>query len=160
VFNIVLYQPEIPPNTGNIIRLCANSGCNLHLIEPLGFNLDDKHVRRAGLDYEMQKKPLQYASFDDFLNSFQTIALKNEATVYLCSTKASTPYSSVSFKPGDSFVFGPETRGLPSEILDRFSDNQKITIPMVPLSRSLNLANSVAIIVYEAWRQQRFTCNP
>lgn len=156
MFNIVLYQPEIPPNTGNIIRLCANTGCRLHLIEPMGFNLEDKHVRRAGLDYEMQRKPLRYASFNDFLNTIQASSHTKKSTIYLCSTKVSTVYSDVHFKSGDSFVFGPETRGLPIEILNQFPDNQKITIPMVPLSRSLNLSNSVSIILYEAWRQQGF----
>lgn len=152
MFNIVLYQPEIPPNTGNIIRLCVNTGCNLHLIQPLGFSLSEKHLKRANLDYEMSTPPLLYPSFE----AYQQQAASNLSTLYLCTTKAETLYTDIHFKPGDSIVFGPETRGLPGEILTQYSDAQKILIPMQPLARSLNLANAVAIVVYEAWRQQGF----
>ena len=155
MFNIVLYQPEIPPNTGNIMRLCANTGAKLHLIEPLGFSLSDKEMKRANLDYEMITRPTLHASFQDFLDSAGLKNIQPDAkTLYLCSTKARTIYSNVRYKPGDYFLFGPETRGLPTEILDTFPAQQKITIPMQPNARSLNLANSVAVIVYEAWRQQ------
>ncbi len=168
MFNIVLYEPEIPPNTGNIIRLCSNTGCALHLIEPLGFELTDKHLKRAGLDYELSSPLARYPNFDSYLkavkkakiDAVETGTAKTETaqigTVYLCSTKAETNYASVSFQPGDSFVFGPETRGLPSELLMNFPSTQKIRIPLQPNSRSLNLSNAVAIIVYEAWRQQHF----
>ncbi len=150
MFNIVLYQPEIPPNTGNIMRLCVNTKCSLHLIEPLGFNLADKHLKRANLDYTMATLPKIYSSFQDFEISYAS------STIYLCSTKANTLYTDVHFQPGDSLVFGPETRGLPTEILQRYSHQQKILIPMQPDSRSLNLSNAVAVVVYEAWRQQAF----
>jgi tRNA (cytidine/uridine-2'-O-)-methyltransferase len=150
MFNIVLYQPEIPPNSGNIIRLCANTGCALHLIEPLGFELTDKHLKRAGLDYCMPKTLERYESFEKYLET------KNLNSIYLCTTKANTLYSDVSFQPGDTLVFGPETRGLPASILEAFPEHQKLKIPMIHSSRSLNLSNSVAVIVYEAWRQNRF----
>jgi tRNA (cytidine/uridine-2'-O-)-methyltransferase len=153
MFNIVLYQPEIPPNTGNIIRLCSNTGCKLHLIQPLGFQLDDKQLKRAGLDYLLHDPLAQYPSFDACLNN-----IHNHSKIYLCSSKAKTNYSQVVYQPGDSFVFGPETRGLPDSILSQFPESQKITIPMQPNSRSLNLSNAVAVIVYEAWRQQQFKC--
>lgn len=150
MFNITLYQPEIPPNTGNIMRLCVNTGCNLHLIKPLGFSLSDKHVKRANLDYEMSLSPSLYDSFEDFEQT------QRASSIYLCSTKATTLYTDVDFKPNDTFVFGPETRGIPQAILNCYASAQKILIPMRQNSRSLNLANSVAIIVYEAWRQQGF----
>ncbi len=153
MFNIVLYEPEIPPNTGNIIRLCSNTGCSLHLIEPLGFELTDKHLRRAGLDYELTKPLIRYESFDNYLKEVK------RGTVYLCSTKAQMNYTNFSFNPGDSFVFGPETRGLPEDLLKNFPTAQKIRIPLQPNSRSLNLSNAVAIIVYEAWRQNDFITN-
>lgn len=162
MFNIVLYQPEIPPNTGNIMRLSANTGCKLHLIEPLGFSFDDKHLRRAGLDYILPYPPIFHQSFDDYCkyNSLQLSNLKiasvAHSTIYLCSTKGSCIYADIAYKPGDSFIFGPETRGLPEAILQSFPSNQKIKIPMKAPSRSLNLANAVSIIVYEAWRQQGF----
>ena len=147
MFNIILFQPEIPPNTGNIIRLCANTGCSLHLIEPLGFHLTDKHLRRAGLDHIHNIQIKRYDSLTQYLETVDT------SRVFLCTTKASQIYTSVSFKPQDSFVFGSETKGLPNEILNNFSDKQKIKIPMISQSRSLNLSNAVAVIVYEGWRQ-------
>lgn len=150
MFNIVLYQPEIPPNTGNIIRLASNMGATLHLIEPLGFLLDDKHLKRAGLDYKLSSPLLRYSSFDDFIS--QNLSLH----IYLCSTKAKTIYSDHVFAENDAFVFGSETKGLPNDLLDKYNDSQKIRIPMVENSRSLNLSNAVAVIVYEAWRQLEF----
>ena len=152
MFNIVLYQPEIPPNTGNIMRLCANTGCALHLIEPLGFELSDKYLKRANLDYVMDRFPKLYSSFEEFE------AAHPYSTIYLCSTKSKTVYTDARFQAGDSLVFGPETRGLPQEIMQRYCDSQKVLIPMQPGARSLNLSNSVAIVTYEAWRQQGFVC--
>jgi len=153
VFHIALFQPEIPPNTGNIIRLCANTGCTLHLIKPLGFEISDKHLKRAGLDYAKNVSIHYYENFDDFEKQMQQIS----ATLYLCSTKSETLYTTPDYQPGDIFVFGPETRGLPESILNRFPDNQKIKIPMQPHSRSLNLSNAVSVIVFDAWRQNNFS---
>ena len=150
MFNIVLYEPEIPPNTGNIIRLCANTGAQLHLIRPLGFELDDKRLRRAGLDYREWASMKVHDSWQDFLTTAKP------KRIYACTTKGSHNYSDVKYKAGDVLVFGPETRGLPNEMLDGFPAEQKIRIPMVQDSRSLNLSNSVAVILYEAWRQQVF----
>lgn len=150
MFNIVLYQPEIPPNTGNIVRLCANTGASLHLIEPLGFHLTDKHFKRAGLDYNAAMVLKRYCSFDAYLENYK------DSSIYLCTTKAENSYTSISFKPGDTLVFGPETRGLPNQILTSFPESQKIKIPMQANSRSLNLSNAVSIILYEALRQQSF----
>ena len=167
MFNIVLYEPEIPPNTGNIMRLCVNTGCDLHLIEPLGFSISDKHLKRANLDYEMLSKPKTYKSFEDFLQQYlrgfdnhSSIPNPNNKTyknLYFCSTKGSTCYTDIHFKPNDTFIFGPETRGLPQDLLDKYPAEQKIYIPMQANARSLNLSNAVAVIVYEAWRQQNFT---
>ncbi len=151
MFNIVLYQPEIPPNTGNIMRLCANTGCRLHLIEPLGFSLSDKYLKRANLDYEMGEAPKRYKTFEDYLVEHP------DSRLYFCTTKGKTVYSTLHFQKGDSFIFGPETRGLPPTILDKYSPLQKIVIPMQTNTRSLNLSNSVAVIVYEAWRQNNFS---
>lgn len=151
MFNIILYQPEIPPNTGNIIRLCANTGASLHLIEPLGFDLtDNKQVKRSGLDYHDIASVRQYPSLNDcFLeNDFKQ--------VYAISTKGSVLYHEVEFHAGDALLFGPETRGLPESLLHNMVKNNILRIPMVSDSRSLNLSNSVAVVVYEAWRQLRF----
>jgi tRNA (cytidine(34)-2'-O)-methyltransferase len=150
MLNIALYEPEIPPNTGNIIRLCANSGAKLHLIEPLGFALDDKKMRRAGLDYTEFTELSIYKSFDAFLQEVRG------QRIFACSTKGSCRYSDAKFQTGDILLFGPETRGLPKAILDSLPKEQVITIPMMPNSRSLNLSNSAAIILYEAWRQLDF----
>lgn len=150
MFHIVLYQPEIPPNTGTVMRLAANTGCQLHLIEPLGFFLDDKRLKRAGLDYQMIHNLKRHADFDTYLNAH------TQPTIYLCSTKAKKCYTDVHFKPGDSLVFGPETRGLPEELLQQYPAEQKIKIPMSPEGRSLNLATAVSIVTYEAWRQNDF----
>ncbi len=150
VLHIVLYQPEIPPNTGNIIRLCANTGAKLHLIEPLGFELDDRKLRRAGLDYHEWAAVKTYASLDQFT------ALVKPNRLLLCSTKGGTCYAELTFEPGDALVFGPETRGLPAELLHSVPTNRRLRIPMNKGSRSLNLSNAVAIIFYEAWRQLDF----
>lgn len=147
MFNIVLYQPEIPPNTGNIIRLCANTGCNLHLIEPLGFKLEDKQLRRAGLDYHEWAQVKTYRSIDE---------LKPENAVYALSTKGQKHYHQTAFKAGDFLVFGPETRGLPEDYLNSLAQDHVLRLPMLEHSRSLNLSNTVAIVTYEALRQNQF----
>lgn len=147
MLHIALYQPEIPPNTGNIIRLCANSGAQLHLIHPLGFALDDKRMLRAGLDYHEWASVLHYANWDEFIQ-------KNaNRRLFCCSTKSQTSYSEVVYQDDDILLFGPETRGLPAELLQ---NHPSIRIPMKETSRSLNLSNSVAIILFEAWRQLDF----
>lgn len=150
MFNIVLFEPEIPPNTGNIIRLCANTGSQLHLIRPLGFEPNDKQLRRAGLDYGDWLKIKMYDSFADFM------AQHKGKRVYACSTKGGAFYHEVEYEAGDVFLMGPETRGLPSDILTHADISQVIKIPMVPNNRSLNLSNATAIILYEAWRQNEF----
>ncbi len=147
MFDIALYEPEIAPNTGNIIRLCANTGCRLHLIEPLGFDLQEKKLRRAGLDYKDLTDVTRHADFDAFLN-----AVKGKR-VMACTTKGSRPHSELTFREGDVLLFGPETRGLPAEIIEATPTERRLRIPMIPTSRSLNLSNSVAVIAYEAWRQ-------
>jgi tRNA (cytidine/uridine-2'-O-)-methyltransferase len=151
MFNVVLFEPEIPPNTGNIIRLCANTGAKLHLIKPLGFSLTDAKLKRAGLDYPEWATIQIHDDFDMFKAS---CAAKN---FYACSTKGSRFYSDASFKKEDALIFGPESRGLPLTILHLFPNENIIKIPMQPQSRSLNLSNAVAIILYEAWRQHNFT---
>jgi len=145
--HVALYQPEIPPNTGNIIRLCANSGAQLHLIHPLGFTLEDKRMRRAGLDYHEWANIIHYPTVEAFIEKNST------RRIFACSTKGTTLYHQVSFFDEDMLLFGPETRGLPQELLNQFTI---IRIPMLPQSRSLNLSNSVAIILFEAWRQLGF----
>ena len=150
MFEIVLFEPEIPPNTGNIMRLATNSGCRLHLVEPLGFELDDKQLRRAGLDYR------EYTSVETYPDLGSCLATLSEKRHFAISTKGTTVYSDVSYLPGDVLIFGPETRGLPAAVLAKFADEKKLRIPMRPESRSLNLANAVSILVYEAWRQQGF----
>lgn len=150
MFHCVLYQPEIPPNTGNIIRLCANVGISLHLIHPLGFELNDKQLKRSGLDYHEWVCVQEYDSLTAFLKVIQPKRL------FACSTKGKTCYTKPHYQHGDSFLFGPETRGLPPSVLGQLPTNQVITIPMQPGNRSLNLANAVAVIIYEAWRQLGF----
>lgn len=150
MFDVVLFQPEIPPNTGNVIRLCANCGARLHLIRPLGFAMDHKQLRRAGLDYHEFADVAVHDSLDDFLSRVKP------ARVFACSTKGSRYYTEVSFQAGDALLFGPETRGLPTEILDSLPKEQVLWIPMRPGNRSLNLSNAAALIVYEAWRQLGF----
>lgn len=150
MLKIVLYQPEIPPNTGNIIRLCANSGCSLHLIEPLGFAMDDKRMRRAGLDYREFADVQLYPD----LASFQQA--QDSTRLFAVTTRGSTLYSQVRFQPGDAVVFGPETRGLPDTLLATLQAQQKLRIPMKADSRSLNLSNAVALVAYEGLRQLGF----
>ena len=150
MFHIVLYEPEIPPNTGNIIRLCANTGSRLHLIEPLGFEMDDRKLRRAGLDYREFASVQLHAGLDRFLADVKPNRL------WPCSTRGQQRYDQVAFQPGDALLFGPETRGLPRELLERHGLERVLRLPMRPESRSLNLANSVAVMLFEAWRQQDF----
>ncbi|MEE4192285.1 MAG: tRNA (uridine(34)/cytosine(34)/5-carboxymethylaminomethyluridine(34)-2'-O)-methyltransferase TrmL [Halieaceae bacterium] len=150
MLNIVLYEPEIPPNTGNIIRLCANTGTRLHLVRPLGFELDDKRLRRAGLDYE---EWASVAVHPDWPTCVKTLA---DSTLYAFSTRGTKAYSEARFKEGDSLVFGPETRGLPQALLDSLPPEQRLRIPMLDHSRSLNLSNAAAVVVYDAWRQLGF----
>ncbi|MBK5143960.1 tRNA (uridine(34)/cytosine(34)/5-carboxymethylaminomethyluridine(34)-2'-O)-methyltransferase TrmL [Budviciaceae bacterium BWR-B9] len=147
MLNIVLFEPEIPPNTGNIIRLCANTGFQLHLIEPLGFTWDDKRLRRAGLDYHEFTAIKRHKNYQTF------VANENPARLFALTTKGTPAHSAVSYQPGDYLLFGPETRGLPAEVLDNLPKEQKIRIPMQPNSRSMNLSNAVSVVVYEAWRQ-------
>ena len=150
MFSLILYQPEIPPNTGNIIRLCANTGTALHLVEPLGFDMEEARLRRAGLDYREFARIVTHATLDACL------ARVAPSTLYALSTRGVTVHSAPAYAPGDAFLLGPETRGLPAEILDRYPPSQRIRIPMRPESRSLNLSNCAAVIVYEAWRQQGY----
>jgi len=147
MFNIVLFEPEIPPNTGNIIRLCANTGASLHLIEPLGFTLDDRKLHRAGLDYHEFASVKKYANYADF------IAKNKPERIFACSTKGTKNYFTTEFCSDDFLLFGPETRGLPQEVLADFSAEKIIRIPMLAQSRSLNLSNAVAVVLYEALRQ-------
>lgn len=151
MFHIVLYEPEIPPNTGNIIRLCANSGASLHIIQPAAFSLDDKKLRRAGLDYREFADIKEYKNFAVFQNSVKT------NRVFALSTKGKKYYSETQFEKEDAFLFGPETRGLPNQILQSFPKNQVLRIPMLANSRSLNLSNTAALVLYEAWRQLGFS---
>lgn len=150
VFHIVLFEPEIPPNTGNAIRLSANAGAKLHLIEPLGFEVSEKSLRRAGLDYHKLAHMQIWSSLDAF---FTAVAPPRWFAV---STRGTTRYDSVRYQAGDALVFGPETRGLPAEVLERCPAAQRLRVPMVPGNRSLNLSNTVAVLVYEAWRQHDF----
>jgi len=149
MFDIVLFEPEIPPNTGNVIRLCANTGCRLHLIQPLGFQLDDRQLKRAGLDYH------EFASVQVHVD-WRTLVQLLPGRRFAFSTKATNRFDMVEYRPGDVFVFGPETRGLPSELLASFDPQHRLRLPMVAGSRSLNLSNAVAVVVYEAWRQNGF----
>lgn len=147
---VALYQPEIPPNTGNIIRLCANAGVSLHLIHPLAFDLNEKQCRRAGLDYHELSNVHEYQNYNDFIEQHKN------ARIFACTTKATQSHATPQYQANDIFLFGPETRGLPPEILDNLNPNQKIRIPMQPNSRSLNLSNATAIILYEGLRQLNF----
>jgi tRNA (cytidine/uridine-2'-O-)-methyltransferase len=150
MFEVVLFQPEIPPNTGNAIRLCANTGCRLHLVAPLGFRMDDRELRRAGLDYHEYAQVLVHADWPGLL------AALAGSRLFAFTTKARARFDQVAFRPGDAFVFGPETRGLPAPVLEGFASERRMRLPMVPGSRSLNLSNAVAVVVYEAWRQNGF----
>lgn len=151
MLHVVLFQPEIPPNTGNIIRLCANTGAHLHLIRPLGFALEDRQLRRAGLDYHEWAQVRDYADMDDFHRGVAPTRL------LAFSTRAQRLYTEMTYQDGDALLFGPETRGLPRAILDSLPVDQCLTLPMCPDNRSLNLSNAVAIAVYEVWRQWGFS---
>ncbi|MBA2408920.1 MAG: tRNA (uridine(34)/cytosine(34)/5-carboxymethylaminomethyluridine(34)-2'-O)-methyltransferase TrmL [Gammaproteobacteria bacterium] len=151
MFHIVLFEPEIPPNTGNIMRLCANAGSALHLIEPLGFELDDRRLKRAGLDYRDTVNIRVYRDMREFIESVRP------ARLFACSTKGRNTYSNVRFCASDAFLFGPETRGLPLRMLENLPSERRLRIPMTAGSRSLNLSNAVAIVLFEAWRQCGFT---
>ena len=150
MFSLILYQPEIPPNTGNIIRLCANTGVALHLVEPLGFELDEPRLRRAGLDYREFASVQTHASLDDAL------AAIGDPRVFALSTRGVTRYDAPRYRQGDAFLMGPETRGLPQAVLDSLPEEQRLRLPMRPGNRSLNLSNAAAVVVYEAWRQLGF----
>jgi tRNA (cytidine/uridine-2'-O-)-methyltransferase len=150
MFHIVLYEPEIPPNTGNVIRLAANTGAQLHLVEPLGFSIDDRQLRRAGLDYHEFAPLLVHADWHSCLSALAG------ARLFACSTKASIRHTEPAYAAGDAFVFGRETRGLPEELLQSVPADQRIRLPMRPGNRSLNLSNAVAVTIFEAWRQCGF----
>lgn len=148
--DVLLYQPEIPPNTGNVIRLCANTGARLHLIRPLGFDLEDRQLRRAGLDYH------EYADLRVHDSLDAALAAVAPARLFALSTRGTVRFDQPRYQPGDAFLFGPETRGLPQEVLDALPADHRLRLPMRPDNRSLNLSNTVAVMVFEAWRQQGF----
>ena len=152
MFHVVLVEPEIPPNTGNVIRLCANTGAQLHLVEPLGFPLDDAKMRRAGLDYHDYASMKVHRSWDAFIAT----EVPAPERMFALTTHGSTPFAEVAFRPGDVFVFGSETKGLAPTLRESFAASQRIRLPMRPQNRSLNLSNTVAVVVYEAWRQNGF----
>ena len=147
MFHIILFEPEIPPNTGNIIRLSANTGFEVHLIEPLGFKVDDKSLKRAGMDY------LKKTDFQVWISLVECLNTLDPQNIYTVSTKGKSIYSDLTYSQGDAFIFGPESRGLPQTIIDKY---ESITIPMKSTGRSINLANAVSIVAYEAWRQNAF----
>lgn len=151
MFDIALYEPEIAPNTGNIIRLCANTGCRLHLIEPLGFELDDKRLRRAGLDYHEFSEIRLYADYGALIEDLKP------ARTFAFTTKGNPHHSDIAYAENDLLLFGPETRGLPASLLAQLPHDRRLRLPMLPSSRSLNLSNAVAVAVYEAWRQFSYT---
>jgi tRNA (cytidine/uridine-2'-O-)-methyltransferase len=150
MLHVILFRPEIPPNTGNVIRLCANTGATLHLIKPLGFTLDDRRLRRAGLDYH------EYAHLHLHDNLANCIAAMGTTRLFAFSTRGRVAYTKARFQPGDALLFGCETAGLPHEVLEALAEERRLRLPMRPNSRSLNLSNTVAIAVYEAWRQLNF----
>lgn len=150
MFNIILHNPQIPPNTGNIVRLCANTGASLHLIRPLGFKIDEKSYRRAGLDYHNENFLSTYDNFEKCLENIKS------KSVYAITKFGTRCYTDIKFSSGDAILFGSETKGLPSNVINKFTDEKKIFIPMVRNSRSLNLSNAVSLVVYEAWRQLNF----
>jgi len=150
MFDVILYQPEIPPNTGNIIRLCANTGARLHLVKPLGFSLEDKQLVRAGLDYH------EFATITVHESWAECAARVKDRRLFAVSTKGTHRYDLIEYTKGDVFLFGPESRGLPVEMLERVPESQRIRLPMMPDSRSLNLSNTVAVVIYEAWRKIGF----
>ncbi len=149
--HVILFEPEIPPNTGNIIRLCANTGAQLHLVRPLGFDIDDKQLRRAGLDYHEFSEMKVHDNLNDCLQTLPASRL------FALTTKASNHFHKAQFQTGDALLFGPESRGLPADILASLKPEQRLRLPMMPDNRSLNLSNSVAVAVYEVWRQLGFT---
>ena len=155
MFDVILYQPEIPPNTGNVIRLCANTGARLHLIAPLGFTLEDKQLRRAGLDYHEYAPVQVHDSLDAALSAIGA-GNSTPPRLFALSTRGQTRFDAPRYAAGDAFLFGPETRGLPQHVLDMVPPPQRLRLPMRPDNRSLNLSNSVAIVVFEAWRQHDF----
>lgn len=150
MFHVILYQPEIPPNTGNIIRLCANTGCQLHLVKPLGFTLEDKQLLRAGLDYHEFATLKVHEDLESCLCAFDA------RRVFALTTKGSQAFHQLAYHAGDAFLFGPESRGLPTDVLEQFTSTQRVRLPMLPDNRSLNLSNTVAVTVFEAWRQNGF----
>jgi tRNA (cytidine/uridine-2'-O-)-methyltransferase len=150
MFHVVLFEPEIPPNTGNIIRLCANTGAELHLVHPLGFAMEDRQLRRAGLDYREWARVREHADLDAFTQVVEP------ARLVALTTRAGQAHHAFRFATGDALLFGPETRGLPDAVLDAIPEGQQLRVPMVPGSRSLNLSNAVAVVLYEAWRQLGF----
>jgi tRNA (cytidine/uridine-2'-O-)-methyltransferase len=150
MFDVILYQPEIPSNTGAIIRLCANAGCRLHLVHPLGFAMDEKKLRRAGLDYKELTSVTEYPDLETCL------AQLGPKRLFALTSKTTQHLHEAQFEPGDALMFGPETRGLPRELVESLPESQRIRIPMMPENRSLNLANAVSIVVYEAWRQNNY----
>ena len=150
LFDVVLFQPEIPPNTGNVIRLCANAGARLHLVEPLGFSMDDRQLRRAGLDYHELATVVVHPDWPACLAALEG------ARLFAVSTRGGVPYTDVSYRPRDAFLFGPETAGLPEAMLQAVDPSRRLRLPMRPGNRSLNLSNADAVTVYEAWRQQGF----
>ena len=150
MFSLILYEPEIPPNTGNIMRLCANTGVALHLVEPLGFELDEKRLRRAGLDYREFAHVATHATLDDCLQCL------GAPRTFALSTRGSTRHDAPAFRADDACLFGPETRGLPQDVLDGLPEGQRLRLPMRGNSRSLNLSNAAAVVIYEAWRQLGF----
>ena len=150
MFDVVLYQPEIPPNAGNVIRLCANTGCRLHFVGPLGFDLEDRQLRRAGLDYH------EYAALAVHTDWASCLGVLTGRRLFAFSTRANRLFTSVRYAPGDVLLFGSETRGLPTEIIDSVGVDQRLRLPMRPGQRSLNLSNAVAVAVFEAWRQCDF----
>ena len=152
MFNIVLVEPEIPPNTGNVIRLAANTGCRLHLVEPLGFSMDDKHMRRAGLDYHEYAELLKHTSWQSLLESQHPPPDR----LFAMTTQGASSLYDTRFLPGDWLVFGSETEGLPAQVRDQFAAQRQLRLPMLAGQRSLNLSNAVAVLVYEAWRQRGF----
>jgi tRNA (cytidine/uridine-2'-O-)-methyltransferase len=154
MFNVILYQPEIPPNTGNIIRLCANTGAGLHLIEPLGFSLEDRLLRRAGLDYR------EWVALQVHLSLTDCLAGLAGNRVFALSTRGQVRYDSPNYRSGDCFLFGSETRGLPSDVLNAIPVERRLRLPMLPGNRSLNLSNAVAVVIFEAWRQSDFAGAP
>ena len=156
MFHIVLVEPEIPPNTGNVIRLAANTGCTLHLVEPLGFSMEDKHMRRAGLDYHEYATLTRHASWQQFLES----ARPDPARLFTLTTRGTRSPYTVAFQPGDWLVFGSETKGISDEVRAAFGPGQSLKLPMLDGQRSLNLSNAVAVTVFEAWRQNGFLSKP